>query len=952
VLVVSHAADPVPPDLTDLWNSGFRAYLTFVADQPAADQRLSEWVEATEVGAVVQFVTAPAASVITDILSRYAERYPEERRVIRIRDVQGQFKTVDVTEADEPERPILESYSLIEERDLTPLEPTELKEEEFVEFFRNPEGGWRPYAAGLPWMRDPGMREKVKAILRRLDAVGAEENCIGYLASESGAGGTTIARTLAWEAARDGYPVLVAKSFPFIPEALPVVNFLTRISTLASPSPSVAKISAESTSEEDASDAIRRHYEAPWLIVFDSLHWQYRDSELQQFRNELSKSGRPVLVMIVTGTVLSLAFYNSSVFKRIGELNHAIDLDEARYLGVHLNRFLRAYGKQRESSQWDRFHQEHSVRYLEGVAAFWVALSFWIQGQYDLSESIQQWMYRRFKESDLEPRVQQALLRIAAMSSERLPLPEVLLPSTKGQWPVSHLLSDSASKLTALGLTRIRSNGEKHWALVHDVLGRFLINALFYDFPVRQALGLEGARDSEHLRFLILRDISQETVLGERAYRSLGEDFATSILKIDPDHGHAAFATIWREVLKALDEMPRPLRDGSRVFRHHTAVSRRRIAKLDERLYDINDVDRVQLLKQAIDDINYALTFIAYTQDSESNINLYNSLANAYFDLAEIEVTSGASSERVSELRRLANEATRKAYDENPTNSFVIETYVKNLLHAARESLDQAVERCVEALGILFSALTSNEGAYRAAQLGNLADQALNILFRQTSRDLSTTEPRNPVDVLIRAWGALSAGGQSLRSSFADLPEANREAALEVLSHPAGQGNMQVIRLRYDLLGVTRPKAYRDQLELVEQLQATEYRTTPQLRLDYAILLFLNARAVEGDRVFRSLRRLWHETEHFVQIPERLRWLRTSDGRTLQVVHGVTSSDFGSRAMARVQEFRNQLVPFRPEELGIRNLRPGMRFTCHVSFGHNGPFLRPLTVRPNEDGHV
>ena len=52
--------------------------------------------------------------------------------------------------------------------------------------------------------------------------------------------------------------------------------------------------------------------------------------------------------------------------------------------------------KQRESWQWDRFYQEHTVRYLEGIAAFWVTLSFWIQGQYDISESVQEWMYRSF----------------------------------------------------------------------------------------------------------------------------------------------------------------------------------------------------------------------------------------------------------------------------------------------------------------------------------------------------------------------------------------------------------------------------------------------------------------------------------------------------------------------------------------------------------------------------
>ncbi|WP_454874711.1 hypothetical protein [Paraburkholderia xenovorans] len=42
--------------------------------------------------------------------------------------------------------------------------------------------------------------------------------------------------------------------------------------------------------------------------MYDSLHWQGRDSELVRFRNELSKSGRPVCVLVVTGTILGLSF--------------------------------------------------------------------------------------------------------------------------------------------------------------------------------------------------------------------------------------------------------------------------------------------------------------------------------------------------------------------------------------------------------------------------------------------------------------------------------------------------------------------------------------------------------------------------------------------------------------------------------------------------------------------
>jgi hypothetical protein len=949
IVVVSSGPDAIPSDLRDLWSSGFRSHLTFVAEGSNADEALVDWLRKSEGVAVAALLSAPVATVISDIVSRYDSTYPEERHVIRVRDVRGTFHKVDITEADDPERPLFELYSPIEERDLALLSAQELSENEFVSFFRDTSSSWRPYAAGLPWIRDTDGKQKMLGLLKDLDSIGSEENCIAYIASESGAGGTTLARMLAWECARQGYPVLVARPLPFVPDALPVANFLTRIQQTIENRVVGAQDSLESPDAPKESGT--RRYEAPWIVVFDSLHWQYRDSELVRFRNELEKSGRPVCVLAVTGPYFSLEFLKTSIFKKLTELNHAIDLDEARGLGEHLNKFLRTYGKQRERWQWDRFYEDHTVRYNEGIAAFWVTLSFWIQGQYDLSESIQEWMYRCFKQNAKEPIVKEALLRIAALSSERLPLPDVLLPTARGQWPVSQLLADSRSSLAALGLVRISTDKGKYWSLAHDILGRFLVNALFYDYKEREELGLSGAKDAEHLRFLLLRRLSQEPILGESAYRSIGEDFATSIFKVDPDKGHGAFLRIWREVLAALDDMPRPLRDTSRLFRHHCAVSRRRIAKLDERVYGVTLDERLVLLNRAIEDIKYALEFIEYTPGSESNLNLYNSLANAYFDLAEVEGVKGSPRERLVALRALANEATRRAYSESPTNSFVIETYVKNLLQEARHYSERPVEQCIEALGILFSALASNEAAYRAAQLGSLADQALRILFEKTPSSIEEVEPRNATDVLVQAWKALAEGRQGSYMELSDLPGLNRDRALNKLGHPAGRGNMQVIRLTYDITCLNRPMAFKEQLDLVEQLSASEYRLTPQVRLEYAILLFQNARSQEGEKVFKFLRQLWRESEHLIHVPERLRWLRSLDLK-LQTVHATMGSNHVIRPAARVQEFGFAFVPFRPEEFGFRALTPGQRFSCHVSFGHNGPFLRPLTAGPRDVAEV
>ena len=336
-------------------------------------------------------------------------------------------------------------------------------------------------------------------------------------------------------------------------------------------------------------------------------------------------------------------------------------------------------------------------------------------------------------------------------------------------------------------------------------------------------------------------------------------------------------------------------------------------------------------------------------QALKSNLNLYNSLANAYINLADVEAQKGSSRDRVVELRRLANEATRRSYDESPTNSYVVETYVKNLLGNARASPELAIEHCIEALGILFSAINATEETYRKPQLAELADQALELLMRQAPVGARNAEPTSAIDVLIKAWVTLAEGvDYGSRIALSEIPEQNRMRALDVLGHRAGRGNIQVMRLSFDLTCIGHPYAFQRQIEIVEQLQASDYRVTPQLRLEYAILLFQNNRAAEGDKAFRFLRRLWRESEHFVQVPERLRWLRDADSAVVKIVQATSGSDYGYRAMARVQEFNNLQAPFRLEEFGFRDLRPGVRFAAKVSFGHNGPFLRPVTAGPAE----
>ena len=912
-----------PSELHDICTSEFRPSVSICSNNVHAKLDSAKY---RELNLPLTIFDVLPIDFTNQILLHYHENYSPARFVVRVRqNMQGDFAPLDVSVIDDPERPILSDFSPLKEADLVALLPHELSKEDFIGFFRDPTASWRPYAAGLPWKRSNEAQASLMAILQQLELRGAAEGVIATVAAESGSGGTTFVRQLAWQCASCGYPVLVAGQSPFLPNALRVSNFLNRARQLAG-------------TGGDADS-----YEVPWLIVFDSFHWEHGD--LQGFLREIKRYGRPVCLLVVTGPRRGFSMLHARPEERLATLTHMIDRQDALSLGGHLNRFLSTYGMDKLLSEWDMFYQRHSI--ASSIAHFWIALSFWIQGQYDLSETIQERIFRSFNDHTDGSGVKQAILDIAALSAEGVPAPESVLSTPQdSEWPVAQLLEDALPDLAYMGLFQFRIEEERYWAIVHDILAQQLLNAVFQSFDTRKTLGLDVADETAHLRLLVLRRISRRLKTGERSLMSLGEQFAMTILKVDPDAGRVVFGRYWREVMLLLDEMPDAVRNASRVFRHHTAISRRRIARLNDPFYDVSLEDKKQLLERAISDLKYALEAIPFELGAETDLNLYNTLALAYFDFAELVASQGGDENLVTELRNKGNEAARRVFDEDPTNSFAIETYVRNLFSRADSDPDRAVEYVVEALGILFSALVSSERAYRIAHLERWAERAVSLLFHGgTGVVKPVSDPRSPLDVLKNAWIILT--GDSFYAegvAFEQIPRRSLDEALDVLGHVAGSGNVQVVRLRYEITGIVRPKDIRSQMELVEELQGPG--VSPQLRLEYAILLYQASRPVEGDREFYRLRQLWRERDYIVEVPERLRWLYDAEGR-VRTVHAVAmSSGSDRRPMAAVTEFRGKKAPFRPEEFGERGSQTGQRFACVVTFGHNGPLLRPIGAVP------
>lgn len=927
MLVLSSEATGVPADLRALWEEGFRPLTTIVGGQATLFAETDGWRRTRASGGSIAIVEMDIDKFARDLSARYAQAHAGECVLLRMRSARGDITLVDITHVDDAQHPVLGRYELIQDQDLRPLAAEDLTAETVEGFFRDPSASWEPYAAGLPWPRDHIAWPELRQILRRLDRSGSDANTVAFIRAEAGAGGTTHARMLAWRAAAEGYPTLFAKRAPFKPTSLEIVNFMTRA------------IDAKKRNREEPDDG--RLYEAPWLIVFDRDHWEGRDSELRSFLRGLEQSGRAACLLVVTGPYASIEFMSSPRFKEIDRLTHEVPRAGAVEFGQHLNQYLAPHGPVRRAEEWQGFFQASAVHAEGGISSFWVALSFWLQRQIDMTETVQSWLFRQFQSSVVDPQLRSTLVDIAAISTERRPLPETMLPATV-DWPVTQKLEDLKTTIGAMGLMRLRLEGDRYWALAHDVLGRYLLNSIYFDRSARKEFGFDDASNTEHLRFLALRRISANPALGSAANREIAEDFAVNIFKIDPDHGHGTFVPYWREALAALDAMPKLLWQTSRALRHHSAISRRRIAK-EKVLFNLPQSERLDLLRRAVEDIRFALDMIPRTEGEESDLNLYNSLARAYQDLQEEAAATGAANDELERLRELAQDATRRAFQLNPDSPFVVETYARSLLGEAKANPLKTTENAIEVLNLVYLEMERDRSAQRRYELSQLAEAAIATLLAAGGEHRSSDNPE--IALIVAAVEALTRDLPDLAGmGLGEFPVENRLEASRILSNPDAQSNLQAVRMLYALTCLDKPKEFELQLALLESLVSAGYPVSPQQRLEQAVLLHQRGRYEDAERLFKQLRPLWRTGEFFVQVPERIRWLMDANASVrLQVTALVTAGGEG-RGFAKIREMRGISVPFRAHEFGQRQLSPGTQIRGFVSFAHNGPFLRPLTA--------
>jgi uncharacterized protein YfkK (UPF0435 family) len=939
VLLLSNGADQPLTSFLELWKQeGFRALVLVLTTAPQDIERLDQWLLEPKGPPAVDHCRAPLAPAVSKLVEQFKVAYPETRLVIRTRDEPGTLSDLDVTDCELVERPLLDGYELVQSKDLWLLQPDELSREDFEGFFNRTKANWKPYAAGLPWKRGDDARKKLLDALKTVAEAGPPENRILSVISESGAGGTTFARMLAFEAASQGYPTLVARPTLTQPEALELSRFLHR-AHVAAVEHGVAKIAqaADAKGEGDA-------FEVPWLIVFDVSHWEGKNLELRNFLTALVRDGRPVVILAVTSPFVPADLGKNSRVKQVASLTHELNLEEALQLGQHLNKFLRPLGQDRTDHQWRQFWEAHRPNHItSSIAHFWIALEFWLKGQLDLSQSIQSWLYTSFRNADIPDDLRLLLLEIATLSIERQPLPEGLMPlSPQHQYPYSALLDTVRTTVPALALVRDSMGDQKVWAMAHDLLGRYLITSTFFDRQMLERLGLSQATDPVQLRLLLLRNVATRSAIALKPYRRLALDFAVKILKLDAE-GNAEFVPCWRSVLEILKAMPSGIRETSRTFNHHVAVSLRRVAK--QREFGIDDAERKQLLETAIKHLEYALYELEPSADEESNLNLYNSLALAYLDLADLEREAMAAPDRIELLRTKASDAARKALQEDPANSYVLETTAKNLIQSGEIDPEKAVVSATEALGYIYQAVTLERSEFRQSELTRLANRALRLLRSAHANDQVQRLARsgNPLGTLAEAWMMLTEGISDLNEhDLAAMPPRNVSDALAVLEKSPDKSNWMLLRFRYDLVCASRPSDFAYQLRLLDELEGTGFRMPLQVQLEHAILLHEEGRHLEANGKFRTFRQDLRRFDAVVDVPSRLFWLRSGGGQgPRRICEAQVVESRGSKSVAKVRDLKDEFIPFVPQEFGVQAMKPGAKFMCSINFGRMGPFLKP-----------
>jgi hypothetical protein len=915
-------------EITDLWDTEFRALITVVSENIEQAEEVSAAVtDNTDLEAINWLRQAPA-EFARELYQRALVVGSHKNLLARTKLPSGKTYDFDLSRADLSGNSITDLCDFITVRDTLPVAPQDLTEQEFREFFTRSDANWRPYSAGLPWLPDTDI--KLPLLQGLSQGLSSSEGSIQIfsIAAEPGAGGTTLARAFAFDAARAGYPVLLAKQRSEPPSALELSSFLFRAVSLM-----------QSTIEPD------EFQEPVWLFVLDVEHFDRGIDEFWRFVADLTRSRRKIVILKVVNSDAPLQVNRNIDHAELAYLNHDLSLENVESLGAHLNIFLRHVGEEKTQSEWRAFWEAHRPDMDTSIASFWIALEFWLAGYLELGESIQGWALKQFKNLDATDEIKRGILEVASLSIERRALPERLLqPLARPRLPWYQVLDDARRLSPGLGLVQSQAVPYgRVWAIAHDVLARYLINGVWNDRNLCHQLNLDNAQDPVSFRLELIARMAVRPSLGESFARPLAIALASQVLKLDEKSGNGEFFAYWRRVLSILEQVPNSVAKTSRTFNHHLAISRRRVTQGE--IFRVSNDEKITLLLRAVKETTFALEGIQESAGDETDLNLLNTLALLYQDLATIERSHSGDRQKIVEYLMKSDEMTRRALRENPSNPYVLETAAKNLLRQEFDgNQNEIVKAAAEALAYVFKASALESAQVRKIQLGKLAIEALKALQSHTAQTTidNLCNQGNSFGFVAKAWRALPMGTELDAISWNSISQKQAAEALTSLRE-SPQRDWLLVQLQYDLEVLAAPLEFARQLALLDELSdMSGYRLSLQQRLERSVLLYQQGRHKIATVEFTAVRRDAQQAGSVILVvPDRLRWLLTTD-RTRRAVCSARVVDSSSgRPTAQVTEMAGTRAPFTPQEFSKQQMAPNEVFKCQVNFSAMGPFLKP-----------
>jgi tetratricopeptide (TPR) repeat protein len=805
-------------------------------------------------------------------------------------------------------------------------------------FLRGDEGDWRGYASGLVFPRTyladverrVGLREFVLGLLRELESTEADlKNPTVTISAECGAGLSTLARSVAFDVARLGYPTLLLRQdqVGFSVDAL--TAFLNRL-------------------QQRTKSDLDFQRELPTLIIFDAQHAHIEP--VHQLAQTLSLQGRPAVVLRAERSRDEGPDAEEPSKPRVRgrrvplpTLSSQVEEVELKAICQHFQNIAERYpliGLDPPSlSEWQQYQKSRSMAGPDGLhtaeSLFWVALYFFLCARDQPPEGFDDWIWRAFAGVD-SPDVREAVKRIAAFSSFGLLTPLVPL-----------LRSIGKGRILDLDLVRGLQRLDDEAALIRwgsrpeDLEDQ----ALFFRHPLIAQRLLERSDPSiAWFPVELTWPVLESLVAGHVADTWLAERLTFDVLRTE--RRQATSSAQLNLILETFRRIPPEISDRHKTVLHHWARALYHVGR------ESQDPEQCQLLlREAIEKLQRAVALPDEPGRGEHPSHLYNTLGTVYAELHKRQIGREAGADRLWDR---ACQCFEKSLQLSSDNFEALVAYAWRLVLRAEQLGTEDPAGAADMAARALSYLQQSEDVASDPGELSVADKGWMEMCR--NRVWSVLEPSRADEHIRRLMesgeeaGYLLTAYRTLRG--ASLAEPTRDDhrrigdAVEIL-RPACERldpelGWRIPYLLYRLYSVLPEMQYRfdERLRLLERLERTDFGWPLRLRFEKAVLCYQGDRFVEGERQFRLLRTMIRQgrapARRFVDF-----WRdKTEPTRARAATIRVRRVDSEWRAYGAVPEMGGQEVLLRPRHFHVLP-KVGDYRPCLVRFETNGPIAVP-----------